>query len=152
MTKVSEMIFCRWSVKEGPMPCRRAREKQGGGTLGGNRGPCWSLASWGPSWIRVPKIISRIAIRQMWRKDPVTVERDNISFIHRVHSCAFTLALSFFCIINMQMVFCRTEWSHYQCKALEKLWYHYPINLLLTAIWGSAHFCSTSPLCLSCIL
>lgn len=42
--------------------------------------------------------------------------------------------------IEMQMLFCRLEWSHYLCsgvkkKERKKLQHHYPVNLLPTSNW-----------------
>lgn len=62
MTEVSEMIFCERSVKFDrgpPVPIGEQSEKQerrrGGAMLEGNRGPCWSLASWGHPELECPK-------------------------------------------------------------------------------------------------
>lgn len=86
------MIFCKWSVKfcggpPSPIGEQVKNKSREGWMLEGNRGPCWSPASWGHLGSECPKIISHIATRQMWRDVPlavvvgVGVGGDNISFI-----------------------------------------------------------------------
>lgn len=54
---------------------------EGGGDTWSKQRPLLGLCLLGVSWIGMPKVISHIAIGQMWREEPHWLRRDNISFI-----------------------------------------------------------------------